>query len=365
MHLDYAAPQPRRLDPRIFATPSLLAACAFLYLLGCVPAIQQRGYPPIDAHWQGATVLWIAAVPLSALFQRWGKPRLFVLLAYALLTAYIDAASWPTMVPNFFDPLMTLIDTIIIFGPLHVLVTALLEGLSRLSAWIARAALGDWIARPPIRITAAAALFLAATTLPAAYAAVDAWRLDRRGRTLADKGWSTHKAFIFVRPGSETISVGDIDVKQYVDPATGLRTNDDFALPFASAYNRRIAERLRTEGKPPWAEPPVPPPADLAAMLHAPGFQEISTFPYNVNANIILTHGGTVAKWGTVSTSPGPGLTVDTASGLSCGAGNTKRPTFLHRDPLYPSIIFIRDGNSWIGAFDDSGNLLEDADVNP
>ena len=77
------------------------------------------GYPPLEPHLQGMTLLWITGVPLSALIQRFSWGRAWTLALYAFATGFIDAASWPMMVPNRFDFVETAFMTYLIYGPIY------------------------------------------------------------------------------------------------------------------------------------------------------------------------------------------------------------------------------------------------------
>jgi hypothetical protein len=355
--LDYA---PRRTRPwhiPSLASRFILTACFFIYAVACTQAMHQRGYPPLEPHLQGMALLWIVGIPLSALVERFSARRAITLALYATATAYIDAASWPMMTPhrfNLVDPLSMLP----LYGPLHYAMTAVLELATRLVAALCKPLMPRQSLSIVPRIIAAIFLLVAGASIPSAYAAYDAWSLNRRGISRALDDWNNHRALIFRDADIQELP-NDIIVQLHVDPATGLEFHANMGWGFEPAYNRTIADLLRRQGKPTWAAPQFPSPADLLKYLDASGFTEIKNFPFDVNPNITLIHGGSITKWGPSFSAGGPGLSIVTPHAIQ-GVGMTYKPTFVGRDPAFPKLLFIRDGHDSLVVLDDSGNCLVD-----
>ncbi|MGN6369369.1 MAG: hypothetical protein ACTHN5_14010 [Phycisphaerae bacterium] len=351
MHLDYAKPEKLRIG----WTPAVLAVCTFLYWVVCIPALRQRGYPPINPVLQGLTFTWCIAIPLTALFERFSKTRALWLLAFGVVTGFIDCASWPVMVPNFFDPIGCAFMTILMYGPLHLLIILILEFASRGVLALASRVTVTNPARMLAKSLSAAFLLATAAAIPIAYAHIHRWELERTGRQIAEDSWHAGNASIRIRSMPSATFPGDIDVEVKYDPTTGLPLEHDFRHGWESANNSCLHELVAVNGRPAWAAPTIPSSADLAALLSSPDFTEVTTFPYDATPSITLIHGGTVTKFGGVMSSSGSALSVATARSGLCGIGSSRQPTFIRRDPAYPSLIFIRDGKTWLGVFTADG----------
>ena len=104
----------------------------FLYAVLCGPAIGQRGFPPIDPGWTAATFLWVPPIVLSGILDdRPFRRRLNAFFFYAMATAFVDAASVVTVVPKHVDFLETVMATIFLFGPLHLVIGLLLAAVTQ------------------------------------------------------------------------------------------------------------------------------------------------------------------------------------------------------------------------------------------
>jgi hypothetical protein len=326
-----------------------------LYAFLCHDAINQRGYPPLEAHWQGMTLVWLVGVPFSGLFESFTRRRVYCLIAYALATGFVDAASWPMMVPNRFDPFYCAVATVIFYGPIHLVITAILEGATRAL---------DWWARPRSRRlsrlgrpVAAALLLLAAALLPSAYATYDRHSMDVGGRSRASIDWAGHQAVIYRKDWPADESIGDIRIEIHVDRATGLLLHSNFHHGFENSYNQEIARLLAQRGVPPWGEPAIPAAEQLVKMLDATGFTAVTTFPATITPNIILMRGGTLNKWGGTMSSGSTDLTVATPNGLF-GVGGNSGSAFTYQNPAFPNVIFVREGQGELAVFDSRGEML-------
>ena len=117
-----------RCDRRPDISLGILVVGAIAYVFLCLPAISQRGYPPIHPFWLDVTTMWFLPVCLSALFDSCAfTSRRYHLLAYSLFTAFFDAGTQHYMTPRHMTPVVMLVSTILYHGPLHLAGTALLE----------------------------------------------------------------------------------------------------------------------------------------------------------------------------------------------------------------------------------------------
>lgn len=359
MTLDYAPPPKFSWPTGRVAILGVLIAWTVAYAIVCVPAMGQRGYPPLESHLQGLTLCWIGAIPITALIEKWSKSRLFILLGYAGVTGFIDAASWPTMVPNRFNPGVTIFMTLIVFWPLHLLVAAIVELVSRaIMSGICKIKAGKAAGRVG-RVVGAILLLVGCIFLPSAYASYDHWSLARAGIKFADEDWAAHRASIFTSEDSMYEMVrSDIRLERHFDELTGLPLNLNFQNGWETAYNQRVAELLRSSGKPAWCAPQIPSPADFATRLDSGNFTVVTTFPSGITPDIVVFHGGTIRKWGGSVSSGDPGLAIATSAGRLFGVSSNRKPTYISRDPHFPGVVFIRDGHEWLGAFAEDGRFI-------
>jgi hypothetical protein len=355
MDLEYASPLPAKLMPDAIVSGVILAVTWIVYLFACGAAIDQRGYPPLDARLQGMTLVWAVGIPLSALAQRFSKPRAIMLLGYAFMTGLVDAASWPMIIPNVFNPSEILVMTVIIYWPLHVVVSMVLEACTRGAASMApRGFFSGGKVRLSIRMGVLVTLIGGGALLPEAYAVYNQWSLTRQGAQMAEDDWENHCAKI-ISGDSSFAQVGGVDVYIGVDAATGLLFATDFRKVYESGYQKKVEELLRKYGNPSWGSPPLPAAAQLAGYLDSVDIQESTVFPFEASPNITIMRGGTVAKSGSRSA-----LDVVTKHG-SFGGGSSGAPVYLLKDPDFPKLVIIRAGNEMVMVFDEEGELIATA----
>lgn len=344
MTLEYATPRRREVGMGEVVGPLVLAGWWVLYAVVCQRAIGQRGYPPLDAYWQGMTQLWVVGVPLSGLVQGRGKGRSVGLVVYGVATGFVDAASWPRMVPNHVDVVMTAMMTLLFYGPVHVVVAGVVEALGRLAGRWGRSVVvgrGSWVG---VRVVVGLLLLVGAWYVPVGYARYDAWWLWREGRSLADAGWASGQACVYSRDASfsDGALYGEVDF----DRGTGLLRRIDMGYGWEPAYNARVGELLALHGRPAWAEPAIPATADLRNYLDDERFRKVERFPYRVNGSIWIRGGG----WGFSVESTARGR-FDFGKGKEAGV-------YWLEDPAYPDVIFVRQGREELVLLDGRGNLL-------
>ena len=147
------------------------------------------------------------------------------------------------------------------------------------------------------------------------------------------------------------------------DVATGLEYRRKWpASRFSRAYNERVSGLLQSQGIPEWSmKRYLVPDEALVSLLDSEEFEEVKTFPYEVNDNIILFRRGTITRWGGSAGNNSDALAITTRGGGVTGIGDRIEPAYVLRKPEYPGVIFIRSGTSWIGAYHESGKLLSSA----
>lgn len=122
---------------RLFNNPTLarniLIAGAVIHFLLCIPLYGRRGFPEPDPAWLSMIWLWIPAIPISAVFERFGRRRLKHLASYMLAAAF--AVSWCIIsaVPSYRTPVEAAIEAPLFFVLLAPF-AALLEMVSQVIA---------------------------------------------------------------------------------------------------------------------------------------------------------------------------------------------------------------------------------------
>jgi hypothetical protein len=179
-----------------------------------------------------------------------------------------------------------------------------------------------------------------------------------RGLALADEQWASGDAVVFCTP--DDLSDEDAAVEFGVDPATGLQRRPkrpDFG--FKDAYNARIAELISLHGVPSWSlKKYIPTADDVVALLDSKDLKEITEFPHQLTASIVLMRRGTVT-WGNTTYGSGD----DSLSIVSERAGVMSVGDGVHRvyarvdDP----IVVIRNGKTWVGIFHKDGRMIASA----
>ncbi len=359
-------PVPPEVPRRANLAAAILVVGGFIYVLLCGPAIGCRGYPPIDPIWYGiAFTFWPAPVMLSAVFDSYKfRGRHYGLLAYALVTAFFDAGTPIMIVPRQVNPLEMLFFTVLIFGPLHLFVTVLLERLLQfllrrqrtlsenvpIVSAVPKISLYEW--------------FVAYTAVciaiggPLAFREFDIDRRRARGVERADADWKNNQ--VELRMENETVQVGDATVEYHVDRETGLKRKTPCATPvFCNAYNARIRELIRVNGLPTGSlRSDVPTPDELVALLDATDLQEVTQFPYQLTPQVILMRGGTATFGSATYSNGGQGLAIASEqNGMHC-VGSKNLPVFVE---TRANVFVVRSGNEWVGMIDASGCQIAEA----
>ncbi|MBL9125325.1 MAG: hypothetical protein JNG90_16930 [Planctomycetaceae bacterium] len=371
---------------RPLLSSGILLVGALAYAALCVPAIRRRGYPPIDHFWMAMPYLWVGPLVLSALFDR-GASRRRWLIAYSLFTGFVDAATTQHMVPRHVTLVGTLFETLLLFGPLHLLVTFVVEVAFQavFKNWRSfgpATANVEW--RPRLSLFEfLVAIFLISlmAAFPATYRQWMVTREHTRGREIANRDWAQHNAIYYSDSVYDPIYLPDgTHVEYEYDRETGLRSG--FPRPpreLRNAYRERINELLGEQGIPKWSvKALLLSPEELAARLNDPAGMEITSLPYEVTPSIVVFRSGTLSKWGSTmtvggtssgitSSGTGPAAISSRGNGLSIamerdgllGVGSGQHPIYVL--DAGPETVLIRHGTNWIGLFHRDGRLLQSA----
>jgi hypothetical protein len=336
------------------------------YALLCVPAIAQRGYPPIDPVWLAVTYLWIAPIWLSAWFDSWAfRPRRSQLMAFAFATGYFDSGTYVVVVPYSADPLAMLLGMVFFSGPIHVVAGFAAEALIQLILRPWRklhepAAEERAAAFPKLPLSAWLVGFLtvcAAITFVVAYRELAIRQARGRGVAAANHAWDRGEAVIFRDEDhykDDHAVFHGVYVTYHVDPNTGIVVR--YHAPdngFQEAYNARIAELIELHGLPSWSlKQKIPSPEALAAMFDASDFTEVVSFPHRLTADI------TIARRGGTPSASGGSLGIDTPHIGMTGVGGDATPVCVKRQD---DLAIVRVGSKTVEVFHRDGRPIVSA----
>jgi hypothetical protein len=352
-----ARPETRR--PEVAA--GILVGGAITHALLCGPAIACRGYPPIDPIWYGVTFTWPIPVVISAYFDsmRFGVRRIQLIL-YALVTAFFMAGTVVMVVPRNMGPGEMLVGTIF-FGPLHLLITFVLEFTAQMLYSMGRRLVdrNGQKATSTFSIFSLLALFVwigLILGIPFGYQSFVKSSVNHSAIRHAEDDWGTNAV---IYRDYEFDEIGDCTVQYEFDPETGLQFKHRMAdLGFADRYNARIDELLHLHGIPAYSIKSImPKPEDLVQLLDSSEMDPVDTFSVDLTENIHLMRRGSLTRWGGTSTSGSESLAIVTPHGLM-GVGDGVLPV---HSKITDEIIYIRNGSDWVGAFLLDGRMIMSA----
>jgi hypothetical protein len=365
MSAEIRLPPPAPSSPKTRTTEGeltnlILTVGGAVYALLCMPAINERGYPPIDPIWHVFPFLWVMPLILSGVIDRRPKKeRAFAIGVYALATAFFDAGTLTGVVPKQVNLFVMGLETIVVFGPVHLLLTFVLEGILQLfnRRW-RRMPLAEGAA---LRVSPRRWVVfgvLAISTIGAPFGIRQALLLEmrHRARTRADEAWSNHQAIVYGGPHTEILGT-EFMVDWMYDRATGLRFRPKmYDHGFPDDYNERISELVDKNGVPEWSLAKfLISDEDLCGLLNSDKFPEICTFPFQASTGITLKRSRTPEASGEPAFD---NLSVETKQSGTTGIGGNAAHVFAGRIPRFPKLVFVRCGNESIGAFHEDGYFL-------
>jgi len=344
------------------ATDAILLAGGFLYAVLCLPAINERGYPPIDPLWHIFPFFWVMPLVLSRVLDTRSKEaRWRAVCMYAFATGFFaSGAMVPTIVPKQVDFKMVVamaVTTLLFFGPVHVAIAFLLEKFTQFCGRGSQPGqAGDATGLAVSRRRWAVFSLLLVVTVIAPFGIRRQLLAEQRhrGRTRADDDWINQRAVVYREPLQTEFVDEKVMIDWYYDRPTGLKLRAKMIdHGFADAYNQRIAELIAEKGVPDWS------PAkaliskeELAKVFDSDKLPEIRTFPWRLSPGVELVNANTV-DWARGDKE----IWIRTKSGRS-GSADTTGPIFAGRIGRYPKLIFIRHGNQTLDVFHENGEFL-------
>tara|TARA_R100000789_G_scaffold70446_2_gene65941 strand:+ start:396 stop:1469 length:1074 start_codon:yes stop_codon:yes gene_type:complete len=331
---------------------------ALAHVVLCVPAIGCRGYPPLAPIWYGVTYLWPVAILVSGYFDSIRfETRRKQLIIYALVTAFFSAGTIVLIVPRDMGPGLMLYGSII-FGPLHLMVTFVLEFAIQVFYSIGRNLVDRNENTQRFKFSAFSLLSLFGWIIlilgiPLGYKSFVEFSENNFAIECADSHWKT-KAYIYL--DSQFDQIGDCSIHYGFDPETGLECKPRRAdLGFADRYNERINELIERDGIPQYSiKAIIPETAKLIKMLDSNTMDLVENFPIDLTENIHLMRRGSSSRSGATNKSSDDYLSIVTPH-ISMSVDNCLLPVHTIKDG---EIIYICSGSDWIGAFLSDGRMV-------
>jgi hypothetical protein len=340
---------------------------AGVYALLCMPAITERGYPPIDPVWHVFPFLWVLPLLLSRVLDtRSRDERWRAVAAYAAGAAFFDSgALLPTVVPKSVDFKLVIgmvVTTLVFFAPVHTAIAFLLEKLTQFCSRKSRAKQGGDEVVHAIsrrRWVIFAVLLCGATALPFGIRQALLAQERQRGRTRAEEDWLKRSAIVYADHRTEFVD-RKVMIDWMYDHATGLRLRtkmDDHG--FSDAYNQRTSELVAENGVPDWSTAKgLIGNEELATLFESNQLAEIRTLPYYASQGIEVERGKVVESEGQTARSDKEQLWIKTKKSGIEATGGAGGPVFAGRLARFPNLVFIREGNNWLGVFHEDGYFL-------
>jgi hypothetical protein len=320
----------------------ILIVGGIVYGVLCFPAINRGGREPFDPGWFAVTHVWLAPVCLSAVFEASSAPgRRRSLLMFALFTAFFNAGTFGEMTPRHVSFIGMLVATVFLYGPFHVVITFVVEGLLQFVLRRKRSRTTPGFDDPPALRSPLLAGIVGCCTIGAAVAFPIVYRSSElnaeraRGVTWADSTWRDGKPVLY--DDVYRIENESVHVFLRVDRETGLpfgrRSMRD--IGFADAYNGRIRELIRQRGLPAGnMKADVPEVATLIALLRADDLTEVTEFPFRVTPHVgLIREGATAAE---------PEGVVYLETGPAGNSRNLLKRVYYKRSG---NTVIVRDGN--------------------
>lgn len=340
-----AAPSRRSFSRRPELAVIILVAGGVIYVVGCMPAIGRRGYPPIDSFWMAIPWLWPFPELIAALFDgsQFASYRK-ALFGYALGTAFFDAGTMGGITPRHVDVVGMLVFTLIGYGPMHLLVAFALDLVAQAIYRPLRKLVDlpeQSSATIPLRLRAPAIVIgVLALCAPFVYRTWERRDSYARGRAGADEAWRRGEAELVIDPRSELpmSQRGPYLIQRHFDPTTGLRLETRLHRgQYSTGYTDRVAELL-AQGAPPGSlKAYLIGDDEMIAMLSASGFEVVTKFPRSIGPVLDVTE-------------------TSVRSGHSV-YGMLKAPIEFARFDQHPQVVFVRTPGT-VMAFHDSGQML-------
>jgi hypothetical protein len=337
------------------ASISVLIAGGIAYALLCLPAIGQRGYPPLHPFWWAMTFMWVFPLLGSCWFDSWSfQQRRRHLWYYALATAFVNSGTPVVMVPKSVNVLGMLLATIFFFGPIHALVGFGLEALAQsfLGRWRILAQVGPHEGRRFHFSLLALLYFQTVLTLtlafPLTFCRVVEADKQCRARHKAESDWKNGEPILY--GDQEYVNASGGLVTYEVDRQTGLPLKHPFlTATFTTAYNNRIRHLLRENPSKTLLSPSrIPTPDAVASLLSSNELQEVIAFPHRVAPTLSLNRASN--GW----------LCLDTSAGRLM-IGDSQKSIYAGELPCHDEFIAVRAGSKWVGVYTPDGCLVATA----
>jgi hypothetical protein len=353
----------RSVPRRPGLSSAILVGGAAIYGVLCLPAIGERGYPPIDPVWTGVTFLWVFPVAMSALFDGfWFRGRRVYLAIYSLATAFIFSGTIVLAEPRSGDAGEAFWGALFVFGPIHLVIGFCIEGVMQLLLWPTRRLVEpeaiesqDGIPRISLLTWMVVHSLICMTIgFPFAFRSLAFSMIRARAVAKAEEDWAAGKAVVYK----------DVDnrlAEKIADYQGDLETGFEVEYRidhrgFQATYNRRITQLIAERGLPAWSMKRfIPTEEQLRTMLDSTEMVEVASFPHEVNSSVVLMRQGTLDRWDRTTTNLYDDLKIVAEKSGEVDSVNGIAPVYVKVDG---EVIYVRNGSEWVGAFHQSGVLL-------
>ena len=347
------ASQPGTLLPTL-----VLLIGALVYLVLCEISIRRTPGDVPYVYWPMFRESWIIA---AIIFSVWTKPgwigRISICV-YALTTALVhascvrsvaDGEGW--MIPSSDNDVLEHSANFIVYGFLNLLETLFFFVVIRVA--VAEVMVFGVHVRAAFQILMTCSVITCAFISPQFYRNWILIPAQSSGIQRANNDWGQGNAKVLAIDETSDWHADGVNFDSVFDHQTGLKvltmtgSNDSDAFE-QDAYNVQIQKLYNANGRPKWAHQFLPD-GDLIAALSSTSLRQIKTFPFRVNAAVVLNSASNIAA----------------NDGTSCqyGSGDPPMPVFVGDDPADPQVQFVRFGNERVAVCTPSG-VIENAQRN-
>jgi hypothetical protein len=354
--IDYASPLlHRRFSAECRAATGMLGLATVIYAIACAGSYSRSLWPPPPRFIEAPPWLWLFAIPIFTLMAPKGRFSVVALTMYALLTAVIDAATFPfdNMNPHVSMGIDLWIANCFATIPLHLAITAIIAPVSRALYWLAEIG-PDSTEAPPSRwrrrakIAVPVGMILMACAFIVVYTSLAVAHDNAVGARMADAAWARNGAAIVTMQTDVGHSVGGYDFDSCFDADSGLPFEESWYRLWEPGYNAEITRLLQQHGVPSWShKSSLVSDSDLIAMLTATDMKRVSNFPRCLSPNLCLMWNGGITPWG--DSYGGAGVSIAARNQdpeVIPSFGGTSDPVFVGQRARYPGVIFVRNGKS-------------------
>lgn len=351
-------------DPEFDLGDLTLMLGGIAYALLCLPAIGQRGYPPIDPFWIAIPFLWPLPLILSSLiYSQSDRSRLRSVAIYAFVTAFFDSGTFVGVVPHHVNPVGMLLFTVVGVGPFHLLVAYIIEFFTQLVGAFMRSLLSKHPVRLSVLKWSFAGIILIGTVVtPFAYRAGVFSHSRHRARQQAEQDWRERKVCVFKR--SYYGQRGNVILESQFDFETGFPCEwwPRF-FGYEQEYNQRITELIAERGYPAWGVKDDLRSVEMLPSIFRSKEMKPVEFPYELSTgvNLAFVSQPNLTEPAVSLKIVGPQQLDDHRFRQHSQITKNASDIVVGQHPQFPNVVFVRmaiGDDAYVEAYHRSGWLL-------